>query len=392
MIGFLRDAAWMTPERLRIYGLAGAFLSLLLAFGFLRVVLGWEGSLPGNVDFVAFYAAARMGLDGAGAGVWNPALQTAMREVVLGGPASIYPFLHPPTFLLIILPLGALPYFAAFGTWIVATTIALLAALRAWGLGRVALCAALLSPASVINAAHGQTGYLTAALLALAGLGIGRRPWLAGLAFALLATKPQLGLLVLPALLAARRWREIAWSAGFLGLHVLATLVAFGPAAWRDFAGLGLAFQDVVRAGSLATWKLQSVAAFATTAGVGGTGAAVLQAMAAILAVLAVVAVVRRRPGGMAEVAAIGAGLPLVTPYILMYDLVVLLLPAAWLLAKARRGGFLPWEKSVLLLSLVVPGLALAAGLAAGVSVTAPVAAALLAVVLRRIVAAPRAT
>nr|WP_246522891.1 glycosyltransferase family 87 protein [Neoroseomonas eburnea] len=308
-----------------------------------------------------------------------------MREALLGAPTRVYTFLHPPSFLLLVLPFGLLPYFAAMASWVATTGIAFLAVLRAWGAGRAVLVAALLSPASIINAAHGQTGYLTAALLGLAGLGIGARPWLAGLAFALLATKPQLGVLVLPALLAARRWPEIGWGAGFLGLFAVVSLASFGPEAWRDFLALALAYQDVVRGGALEPWKLQSVAAFATTAGLGGMTAAMLQAVVAVAVVVAVMAVLRRRPGGRAEAAAIAAGLPLVTPYILMYDLVILLVPMAWVLAEARRTGFLPWEKTVLLLALLVPGLALAAGLGAGVSVTAPVAAALLAVVLRRI-------
>jgi hypothetical protein len=385
VIAWLRDAAWMTPERVRLYGAAGAFLSLALGFGLLRAVAGWGGALPGDVDFIAFYTGARLALDGAGAGVWNTDLQIAMREAVLGAPTRIYTFLHPPTFLLLVLPFGLLPYFAAMAGWVAATGLAFLMALRAWGVGRVALVAALLSPASVINAAHGQTGFLTAALVALAGLGIGVRPWLAGLAFALLATKPQLGVLVLPALLAARRWREIGWGAAFLALHVLVSVAAFGPRAWHDFITLALAYQEVVQTGALDPWKLQSVAAFATTAGFGGTAAAAVQAVAAVVAVVAVVATLRRRPGGLAEAAAIAAGLPLVTPYILMYDLVILLVPMAWVLTQARRTGFLPWEKTVLLLALLVPGLALFAGLGAGVSITAPVAAALLAVVLRRI-------
>jgi hypothetical protein len=191
--------------------------------------------------------------------------------------------------------------------------------------------------------------------------------------------------LVLPALLAARRWREIGWGTAFLALHVLASVAAFGPRAWHDFITLALAYQEVVRTGALDPWKLQSVAAFATTVGFGGTPAAVAQAVAAVVAVVAVVATLRRRPGGLAEAAAIAAGLPLVTPYILMYDLVILLVPMAWVVTEARRTGFLPWEISVLLLALLVPGLALFAGLSAGVSITAPVAAALLAVVLRRI-------
>lgn len=385
MISWLRDATWMTPERLRLHAVLGALLSLALLAAFGRVLLGWDGSVPGDVDFVAFYAAARLGLDGPPEAAWNQDLHAAARDAALGARARIYPFLHPPTFLLILLPLGLLPYAGAMAAWVAGTGAAFLAALRAWGAGRWTLIAAALSPAAVINAAHGQTGFLTAALLAVAGLGIGARPWLAGLCFALLAMKPQLGLLALPALLAARRWPEIGWGIAFLGLHLLGTLAVFGPQAWREFAALGLAYQEVVRGGTLAAWKLQSVAAFAATAGLGGAAAVVLQAVGALAVVAAVGVVLRHRPGGRAEAAAIGAGLPLVTPYILMYDLVILLVPMVWVMSEARRSGFLPWERVVLLAALAVPAVALVAGLGAGVSVTAPVAAALLAVVLRRI-------
>lgn len=385
MIRALRDAAWLTPERERVYGLGAAVLCLALAIGFARVVVFPASGTAGDVDFVAFHAAARLAVEGPAAAAWDPASHAAAREASLGGPARVFPFLHPPTFLLLILPLGLLPFFGAMAAWLAVTGAALLAALRAWGLRRAGLAAAVLSPAAVLNAAHGQTGFLAAALLAAAGLAFGRRPWLAGLCLAVLAVKPQFGLLIGPALLLAGRWPVILWTGAFLALTAAASLLAFGPAAWSAFVAGGLAFQDVVRAGTLQTWKLQSVAAFATGLGLPERPALAVQAAATLATIVLVGMALRRRPGGRAEAAAVAAGLPLATPYILLYDLCFMLLPIAWILAEARRTGFRPWEKTVLILAFAVPGVALFAGLGAGVSVTAPVAAALLAVVLARV-------
>ena len=386
MIAWLRDAAWLGGERARLYAAAAGLLCAAMAFGFLRAVTGFGGGLAGDIDFIAFYAAAKVALAGDPALAWDPAAHAAARAAVLGPEVRVYPFLHPPPFLLLVLPLGLLPYWPALLAWIGATLAGFLLALRGWGAGRAALAAALLSPAAVLNAAHGQAGFLMAGALAAAGLFLVRRPWAAGLALALLALKPQLGLLVLPALLAARRWGAICWGGAFVAVFAAASLAAFGWEAWRAFLDLGLRYQEVVREGALEAWKLQSVAAFATTVlRFGGTGALVLQLAVALAVVAAVAAALRHRPGGMAEAAAIGAGLPLVTPYILSYDLVVQLVPMAWILVRARQGGFLPWEKVLLPLVAAMPAVWLVTGLWGGLSLTAPASALLFLLVLQRL-------
>lgn len=385
MIAALRDAAWLTPERERAYGLAAAVLCLALVLAFAEAVAFPPEGTAGDVDFVAFHAAARLALEGPATAAWDPAAHAAARDASLGGPASVFPFLHPPTFLLVILPLGLLPYFGAMACWLAVTGAALLAALRAWGAGRVGLAAALLSPAAVLNAAHGQTGFLAAALLAVAGLGFGRRPWLAGLCLALLAVKPQFGLLIGPALAIAGCWPVILWTGGFLALTGMASLIAFGPAAWLAFLEGLLAFQNLVRAGALDTWKLQSIAAFAAGFGLPEGAALAAQAAGTVATILVAGLVMRRCPDGRAKAAVLAAGLPLATPYILLYDLCFLLLPVAWIVTEAHRTGFRPWEKTVLVVAFAVPGVALFAGLGAGISVSAPVAAALLAVLVARI-------
>ena len=57
----------------------------------------------------------------------------------------------------------------------------------------------------------------------------------------------------------------------------------------------------------------------------------------------------------MESIAAVCAAAMLSTPYVLDYDLVVLGLGAAFLVADGLERGFLPWEKSLLALVWISP-------------------------------------
>lgn len=383
----MREAAWLNAERVRAYGIGYAIFALWVLGDTVVGLLGWRDMPPGDADFLSFFAAARLALEGRPEAAWDRAAHALAQTAAQGTPGRYYAFFYPPTYLLLCLPLGLLPLLPAFAAWVAVTAGALLAALRAWlpGGGWVAVMLALLAPASVINATHGQNAFLTAALLAAAGLALDRRPALGGAALATLAFKPQLGLLVIPALLAARRWAVLAWACA-TGLGWIAlSLLAFGPEAWWAFIARLPDAGAAMASGELQAWKLQSVQAMALTFGVPHGVATALQAAAALAAVAAVAWSLRRRPGGRAEVAAIAAGAPLVTPFVFSYDLVLLLVPVALLVGEGRRGGFLPWEKAAVALAWLLPGVSLGLGIHAGISLGPLPAAILLLLVLRRV-------
>lgn len=387
MIGALRDGAWMNAERLRAYGLGYALAALAAIGSVLPHILGWWDAPPADIDYLSFHAASTLAQAGEAASVWNRDLHAAVQTALQGRPGRYYAFFYPPFYLLVCLPLALLPLLPGLFAWVAATGAACWAALRGWGgFDRpVLVLLAVLSPASVLNMLHGQNAYLTTALLAAAGLWMDRRPGWAGAALAALAFKPQLGLLVLPVLIATRRWAVLGWAA-LAGLAwVAATLLILGPGVWPAFlarlpdAGAALA------SGELDMWKLQSVLAMASTLGLPRGLAGALQAVVTLGVVAIAAWALRRRPGGRAEVATIAAGAPLVTPFVLSYDLVVLLIPTAWLLAEAKQGGFHPWEKTGIAVSWLLPLAGFITGTAAGVSIAAPAGAVLLALVLRRV-------
>ena len=146
---------------------------------------------------------------------------------------GLSPFAYPPTALLVFAPLGRLPLGWAWLVWVIGGAAALLAALRAAGLAWRGCLFVLLSPPFLYNLLLGQNGALTAALFIAALLLSAARPAWAGWFAALLLIKPQMGLLLPAAWLGARRWRALACACAAVIALLAASVLAFGPSAWR---------------------------------------------------------------------------------------------------------------------------------------------------------------
>ena len=139
---------------------------------------------------------------------------TPRRRRVFGRDVGYAAFFYPPMFLILCLPLGLLPYLASLAVWLAATGLAYVRVVRAWLGERLDALPALAFPAVLVNAGHGQNGFLSAALFGAGALWLERRPILAGVCFGCLVYKPQLGLMIPLALLAAGRWKTLAGAAG----------------------------------------------------------------------------------------------------------------------------------------------------------------------------------
>lgn len=349
---------------------------------------------PLGTDFSSFWTAARLALAGSTSAPWDPtvhaAAQRASFPVVDGFRPNYYAFFYPPPFLLICLPFGMLPYGLALITWIGLTGVAFLVALRAMlPRGWPALAAGIGFPAFMLNAMYGQNGALSASLFATAAVWLDRRPWFAGACLGALCYKPQLALLVGPALLCARRWRALAGATGAIVLLCLASLLILGDGAWRGFFLDSALARATLEQGLVEYGKMSSTFAGLRLLGMRLPLAWMVQAAVALVTLAVVMAVTWRRPGGPAEMAVTAAGTCLATPFLLGYDLTLLAVPLAWVAAEAAGNGFLPWERLVLaggyLLALFSVVLALNLGLPA-----APVVvAALLIVVSRRVAMLP---
>lgn len=349
--------------RLRLPAMAVALLFLFVAVMALVTLL----KDPYQMDFISYWAAAKLGLAGNPAAAYDFAAHRAveLQATMVGG----LPFGYPPCFLLLAAPFGLFPYPSAAVAWVVLTFACYAVAVRKCAPG--ALWLALSLPPVLVNAITGQAGFLTAALFVGGAVLLPKRPLAAGLLLGLLVVKPQLGLVLPFALVAAREWRALAGAAASSVGLLLVGLIVFGwqtYAAWVGQAGL---FASVASEG-LAGWhRMASVYAALRFAGLGAGPAWILHGLVAFAAIAATILLWRRRAEWGARIGALAAATLLVSPYMFGYDTLILIAPLAWLVARGRHQLLLASCWAILLLGLLqVLGLSAGPNLAPLVPIT----------------------
>lgn len=209
-------------------------LTLVFALAILRNAF-FETSEHGTralaMDFRVFWAAARLALAGEPLAVFD--LQRLGAEHAVQ-PDMWMPWLYPPGYLVLVMPLGALSFPWALAMQNLASVVLMALAVRPFVAGSRAVWVAMaLAPAYLPTLLIGQNSliWLAVLLAALAALRAGH--WvLAGIFIGCLTLKPQLGLMIPFALLGAGLWRTIfAATLTALLLAALPTL-AFGPDYW----------------------------------------------------------------------------------------------------------------------------------------------------------------
>ena len=356
ILDFLRQARWLNRERGRAYALMIAIsLGIAISYSWAYVALGYypgkaatQAGKPGISDFLTFWCAGKLTLEGHPASAWDMAAigpeehQTTELEA-----GTTLPFYYPPPTLLLCAPLAALGYLGAFAAFVALTGAPFMVALRRilprdWGWLPV-----LAYPGLFMDAVLGQNGFASALCFSVPVLFLERFPLLSGAALGCLIFKPHLALCVPIALLAARRWRAF-FAAGASALTwLLAAWIAFGAAPYRAFFHT-LPFTRYVLENHEELWsKFQSVFTASRLAGMPIDAAYVAQVGVLVGACAMVAVVCWRRPGSAAEAATLAAAALLCTPYVFDYDLTVTAVPLAWLASEAAKTGWRPWEKSI---------------------------------------------
>lgn len=373
---------------------AGALLSTIYLVSGLASAWRIEGpgltgaGLPLGRDFIAFWSASSLALAGAPAAVFDLAKLHAAESAAVGAPVAITAWHYPPTFLLAVLPLAAMPYISALVLWLVAPLMALWFVLRRLFDTPLLAAALLLFPAVALCLVSGQNGVMTAALIAGALLALDARPVLAGILFGLLTYKPHLAALVFPALAFGRYWRTLYAALATGTAMVVLSLIVFGAQPWLAFFGNLDLLARIVDGGSVPWTRMPTVYAAARVLGLDATVARLLQTAATAAVVMALCAIWHRRAPLAWRGSALAIALPLATPYAFDYDLVVLVLPLAWLFGDALREKASPIEEILLLLAWAAPALFWVIAMAGGPPLMPVLLAALMATVWRRVFAA----
>jgi hypothetical protein len=248
-----------------------------------------------------------------------------------------------------------LPYLAALAVWLGLGVAAFTAAARAALPRRETVIAALLFPGTFAAIIHGHNGLLLAGLIGGGLVLLPTAPVRAGLLFGLATMKPHLALLVPVALVAGRRWRALAAAAVSTAAVAAIATFAFGADVWHAYLGSTAVARWLLESGAVPYAKIGSL--FSSIRLLGGplTLAYLLQATVGLAAATSVAVLWHRDVDGDVQVAALLVATLLVTPYLYDYDLPILgVALAAWTRA-ATRGGWRPWEKSLLFGTWILP-------------------------------------
>ncbi len=298
-------------------------------------------SRPIANDFVNVVAAGQLALEGKPAAAYDwPTHKQAEVRVIGHDFAGYYGWHYPPPFLFVAAALATLPFMAAAVVSLLATLAAYVAAL--WSiLGRTGVFIALGFPAAIWNVTAGQNGFLTAALIGgTLGL-LERQPAAAGVCLGLLTYKPQFGLLFPFVLIADRHWTTVLVAAATAIALAALSWLAFGGASWQAFAHwMPITGRIVLGEGHADFARLQSVFGFIRAHGGSGSLAWSVQAAVSLTLAAALVRLWRSRVPFELKAAGLAAGTLIATPYVYMYDLVVLAVAVAFLLRFALERGF----------------------------------------------------
>jgi hypothetical protein len=343
-------------RRLRVPGVVIAVATIAAAYAW--AVFATTPAHPGAIglnlnalgtDWMVFYSGARDFFDGTLGQLFDGERFTAGLNAAFSGwlsaPTPFRPWVYPPSYLLAMLPFGALPFLVSYIVF-QALSAALLAVALWCGVDRprsrgLVLAAALCGPGAAINAGMGQNAFLISALLVGGFRLLPRRPIIAGAILGLVTMKPQFWLLVPVALAAGREWKPLLWSLLAAAALVFVSLAVFGIDCWRQWLALAAgSYGDPhghwVEFGRM--WG-DSIYACAVAAGWSAAAANVAQAAGMLAATGLVYAAFRLRLAGDQRIAALLAATLLAAPHSSLADTALLAAAVAlWSGEAASRG------------------------------------------------------
>jgi alpha-1,2-mannosyltransferase len=353
-----------SPDSHKFRLLATVLLLLFAAYALIFGALTVQRLTAGQIgDFFALWSTARLAIERQAAEAYDPAALKSF-QLALGMEAEeSYPFPYPPSFLLALVPFGMLSHGAAFVVFVVGTLAVYLWATAGCRWRSPVILAALLAPTTTITAAAGQAGFVEAALL-IGGFRLApSQPVVAGILFGLATYKPQMGILVPVALLAAGMWRTICAAAITVAALVVATGIVCGPGLWRVWAAYVIAYahQFAAESGAIAH-LMPTVSAGLAQLGAPPAAMDISQLAAAVVAAVVVWRCFRRGPTALAAAALLVATF-LASPHAFVYDMPPVATAVLWTIAERQRAGdtFGTGEIAIMLLAMVSP-IALVAG------------------------------
>jgi hypothetical protein len=306
-------------------------------------------------DFLAFWSAGRLTLEGRANEIYSISAIAHAQHAEIPGLTVVFPWRHPPMFLLIAAPFAILPFPIAALTFLALTAaLYLYAALRNAPDPRDLVFAATM-PVAVMHLGSVQVGLLVAALSLFALAWLDRRPLAAGACIGLLAIKPHLALFWPVFLAIEGRWRTFFAAAAAATAFTLLAGLVFGFDLFEPFFRATGEGMQILAQGRSPSDTLASLYANLLGLGLPSSLALTLHALSALAAIAFAVAIWRKRDWE-ASVAALAAATLLLSPYLFFYDQTLLIIAVGALYRRAtpREAAWLAFAWAAGALSLSV--------------------------------------
>jgi hypothetical protein len=291
------------------------------------------------VDFLSFWSAGHLMLAGHASTAYDwPAMHRLQHQLMGHEQVGYYGWAYPPLFFCVAAVLALMPYAMSFLVWTGATLALYAAAMARIARDRGAALIACAAPATLACTMVGQSGFLSAALIAGILLQLEARPLLAGLLLGLLTYKPHFGLLFPIALIFGGYWRAFfAAMAATSAILLLSWLTA--PDSLAAFAAhMGGMTVSFLTEGNAGFYKQQSLYGLLRMLGVGDATSFAAQGVL-LLAMAVFVAWLWRSSQSLAlKSAGLCVAALLATPYLYFYDFPILAVAIAFLW-RARPFG-----------------------------------------------------
>jgi glycosyl transferase family 87 len=305
-----------------------------------------EHGLGIPTDFVNVWSAGKFVIDGHPALAYDWNIQKLLQVAELGQSyQGNFAWHYPPPFLFVASLLAHFPYAVAFIGWAAASFVPYLFMMRTIVGRPFGLMLAAAFPVVLTNTLVGQNGFLTASLIGGMLYLLPTRPVLSGICLGLLSYKPQYGLLFPLVLIATSQWRVFFTAAAVAAAMAIASWLAFGTESWQAFVHWLPMFSQAFLTEGRAYWgKMQSIFALARFFGGSEQLAWVLQWIMTGSVAAALLLLWRSRVDYSLKAAALATGTLLVTPYLFLYDVMVLAIPVAFLVRLGLEQGFRRYE------------------------------------------------
>lgn len=291
------------------------------------------GGQPIFGDFLSFWTAGRLAVEGKIALVHDVHALMATHREAIPGFTKYFPWHSPPIFLLVMAPLAMLPYVPAGAIFLTTSLIIYLVGMRGLLPDKRAYIFALATPTAIFQFGSAQLAFALTGFNALAARWLDRRPIAAGAAISLLVIKPHLAVLW-PVMLAVRgRWKTFIAAGVFTVALALLAGCVFGFESYMRFINDLSAAQKLVTNRGLPPNTLTSLYANLISLRIPATWAMAAHIVSAVLA-FALCLLIWRRNEAASSIAALTSGAMLMSPYLFFYDSLIMAVGVAMLIQQ----------------------------------------------------------